>query len=135
MKHVVICRTDGTVEDMAMTEDHDFRWFGKQIGTDIIQTVYANGLKMPYLILCDEEGLFREKPTINILGSWLYGTQDHGEPIVGDIMIVKETVRDGEPDFGGMSEGEADVLAEWLLDNFWAAHDQVLIKVRHRLMK
>lgn len=133
MKHVIICRVDGTVEDMALTERHDFKWYGKQIGTDIIQVVHPRGLKNPYLFLCDEEGLLLEKPVINILGSWLYETHKHGEPIVGDIMIMKDVIINDECDFGGMEESEADVLAEWLLDHFWEAHQAVMDRMGDRL--
>ena len=49
MKHVVICRTDGTVEDMTMTENHRADWYAEQIGARIVQTVYPKGLKDPYL--------------------------------------------------------------------------------------
>lgn len=135
MQHVIICRTDGTVEDMTLTEKHDFHWYAEQIGTDIIQTVYARGLKKPYFFLCDEEGLFKEHPTINFLGSWLYKTQDHGQPIVGDIMIVRETMEDGEPDIGGMEPGEAEMMTEWLLEHFWEAHNAVMAKIGHQLTR
>lgn len=134
-EHVVICRTNGAIEDMMLTEHHDFHWLGEQIGTDIIQTVHARGLKRPYLILCDEEGLFRGRPTINFLGSWLYQTQKHGEPIVGDVMIVKEVSTPEGMDIGGMSASEAEVVVEWLLENFWEAHDQVMEKIGHKLIR
>ena len=135
MKHVVICRTDGTVEDMTMTEDHAFDWYAEQIGARIVQTVYPKGLKDPYLFLCDEEGLLREKPVINFLGSWMYGTHEHGEPIVGDIIIVKQVMTDEGPDFDGMPENEADVIVEWLLGSFWKAHHKVMAKIGRQLKK
>lgn len=134
-KHVVICRTDGTVEDMTMTEQHRADWYAKQIGADLVQAVYPNGLKDPYMFLCDEEGLLKEKPMINFLGSWMYETQDHGQPIVGDIIIVKQVMTDEGPDFDGMPESEADVLAEWLLDHFWEAHNMVMAAIGHKLKK
>jgi len=133
MQHVIICRTDGTVTDMALPEERDFRWYAEQIGTDIIQTVYARGLKEPYFFLCDEEGRLKDNPTINFLGSWLYETQDHGEPIVGDIMIVKQEMTDEGPDIGGMSESEAEVLAEWLKQNSCRAYIEVMIRIGHLL--
>ena len=134
MKHAIVCRTDGTVEDMALTERHDFRWYGEQIGTDIIEVVHPHGLKRPYMFFCDEEGRLKDKPVINFLGSWLYETQTHGEPIVGDIMIMKEAMIDGECDIDGLEEGEADVLADWLLEHFWEAHNTVMKKIGHRLV-
>ncbi len=133
MKHVIICRTNGMVEDMALTEEHDFRWYAKQIGADWIEPVHARGLKKPYLFLCDEEGKFKAKPVINFLGSWLYETHKHGEPIVGDILILKDVYRNGEPDFDGMEAGEADMMAEWLMNQFWPAHDAVMEKIGSKI--
>ena len=135
MNHVVICRTNGCIEDMTMTEDHDCEWYSKQIGASIFQPVYPKGLKEPYLFLCDEEGLMKEKPIINFLGSWMYGTQEHGEPIVGDIMIVKQVMTPEGPDFDGMPADEADVITEWLLDHFWKAHNKVMAKIGRQLKK
>lgn len=40
------------------------------------------------LFLCDEEGLLKNKP-INQHGCMLYGTEDHGHPIVGDIIVFE----------------------------------------------
>ena len=135
MKHVIICRVDGTVEDMGLTEDHEFRWYAKQIGSDCIEAVHARGLKRPYLFLVDEEGKLKNKPVINFLGSWLYETHKHGEPIVGDIVIVKEVLRHGEHDIDGMEAGEADMMAEWLVNQFWEAHDAVMAKIGDRLVR
>lgn len=135
MKHVIICRTDGAVEDMILTEDHEFRWYGKQIGADYIEAVHARGLKRPYLFLVDENGKLKDHPVINFLGSWLYETHKHGEPIVGDIVIVKEVIRNGEHDFDGMEAGEADMMAEWLLEKFWEAHDAVMDRIGDRIIQ
>lgn len=135
MKHVIICRTDGTVEDMLMTKSHDLGWYAEQIGAEYVEVVHARGLKRPYLFLCDENGKLKEKPVINFLGSWLYETQKHGEPIVGDIVILRDAIVDGEPDFDGMEAGEADMMAEWLLEHFWEAHDTVMEKIGHLLKR
>jgi len=112
-----------------MTENHRADWYAEQIGARIVQAVYPKGLKDPYLFLCDEEGLLKEKPVINFLGSWMYGTHEHGEPIVGDIIIVKQVMTDEGPDFDGMPENEADVIAEWLLGSFWKAHHNVMARI------
>ena len=135
MNHVVICRTNGCIEDMTMTEDHDCEWYSKQIGASIFQPVYPKGLKEPYLFLCDEEGLLKDRPVINFLGSWMYGTQEHGEPIVGDIMIVKQVMTPDGPSFDGMPESEADVIAEWLLEHFGEARNKVMARIGRMLKK
>lgn len=135
MKHILICRTNGTIEDMGLTKDHDLSWYAAQIDAELIQTVHARGLKRPYVMLCDEEGLLKKKPVINFIGSWLYETHKHNEPIVGDIIIMKDVIKDGETDFGGMEAGEADMMAEWLLNSFQEAYDKVMAQIGGTLIR
>lgn len=40
-------------------------------------------------LVIDDEGLFIETPTVNIPASLLYGVQQHGQPIVGNALVVK----------------------------------------------
>lgn len=69
------------------------------------------GLNRPYSMMVNEEGLLHGLP-LNALGSALYGTHLHGQPIVGDIVIVKDGYYDGEPDVVGMTEDEAQKLGD-----------------------
>lgn len=70
--------------------------------------VHPIGLNRPYSMMVNEEGLMLNLP-MNLLGSVLYGTMLHGQPIVGDIVFVKDGYHDGEPDVIGM---EADEVQE-----------------------
>lgn len=58
---------------------------------DWVELVRPKGIP-GYLMLVDENGLLKELP-MNLAGSLFYGTQFHGSPIVGDIVIVKEQGR------------------------------------------
>lgn len=58
---------------------------------DLIEVVRPLGLP-GYIMLVDESGLLKNWQT-NVVGSLFYGTQFHGHPIVGDIVIVKEQGR------------------------------------------
>ena len=56
-------------------------------------------------MLIDEDGLYHDLD-INLVGSWLYGTDLHGHAIVGNILIVGEVWdRDGIV-FGDISDQE-----------------------------
>jgi len=44
-------------------------------------------------------------------------------------------IRNGEHDFDGMEAGEADMMAEWLLEKFWEAHDAVMDKIGNQIIK
>lgn len=52
-------------------------------------------------MLVDEEGLLKKNEP-NPVGSYLYGTDRHGCPIMGNILFVGEVVRDGGIDYCGI---------------------------------
>ncbi len=55
-------------------------------------------------MLVDEEFLLKDNPVLNIVGSYLYGTDEHGSPIAGNVLFVGEVDKDGEVSFCGLSE-------------------------------
>lgn len=73
------------------------------------ELVRPMGLKPPYLMVVNEDGLRLDLP-MNRLGSILYGTRLHGHPIVGDIVFLKDGYFGGERDAVGMTEYEARCL-------------------------
>ena len=73
--------------------------------------VHPMGLERPYSMMVNEEGLLLGLP-LNRLGSELYGTPRHGQPIVGDIVFLKDGYDGGEPDVVGMTEDEAQRLGD-----------------------
>ena len=62
-------------------------------------------------MVVNEDGLFRCL-SLNLYGSYLYGTETHGNPIVGDIVILKEGFVSGEPDLVGLSDEECSTFAD-----------------------
>ena len=73
--------------------------------------VHPMGLDRPYSMMVNEEGLLLGLP-MNRLGSELYGTPGHGQPIVGDVLFLKDGYDGGEPDVVGMTEDEAQHLGD-----------------------
>lgn len=69
------------------------------------------GLERPYCMMVNEEGLLLRLP-VNLIGSILYGTPQHGQPIVGNIIFLKEGYHGGEPDVVGMTADEAQSLGD-----------------------
>ena len=43
---------------------------------------------------------------LNIMGSLWYGTLEHGHPIVGDIVVLKQGMTDDGPDIVGLEEDD-----------------------------
>jgi len=79
-----------------------------------MEHVRPRGLDDPYCMIVDEEGLLKNLP-LNAVGSILYGTAEHGCPIVGDILIMQDGFRDGEPDIVGLDDQDAEFLSEMLM--------------------
>lgn len=55
-------------------------------------------------MLIDEEGLVKDGMTPNIVGSYLYETDKHGTPIMGNILLVGEEWGDDGIDFCGIEK-------------------------------
>jgi len=80
-----------------------------------IEIVHPKGLPHPFCLVVNEEGLLNKKP-INKYGSFLYGYQEHRQPIVGDIVIMKEVETEDGRDLGGLSDAEIRELGVILME-------------------
>ena len=60
-------------------------------------------------MLVDENFLFQDLP-LNLVGSFLYETDRHGSPILGDILIVGERWTSDGIEFCGIDEEELQRL-------------------------
>lgn len=75
-----------------------------------MEIVHPKRLKRPYCMIVNDEGLLRNLP-LNVFGSLLYGTDYHGNPIVGDIVLIKEGINsNGECDLVGLDEQDIHSL-------------------------
>lgn len=78
-----------------------------------IEVVHPKRLKRPELMIVNEEGAIMTPPLpINATGSWLYGTDKHGYPIRGDLVIMANGFRDGEPDIVGLDDSTINDLID-----------------------
>ena len=98
MKGIVIT-TDNKVEVQTFGEPL-YQTIGKDVG-GYIEVVHPKGLPEPFIMIVNEEGLLQQLPP-NLFGCMLYGTDQHGSPIVGNFVIMKEGIRYGEPDIVGL---------------------------------
>lgn len=85
-----------------------YRSAGEAVG-GYIETVHPRGLSDPYVMIVNEEGLLEGlKP--NVVGSYLYGTHLHGQPIVGDIVFMKVGYVGIERDILGLEDAEIEEI-------------------------
>ena len=83
-----------------------YKTVGKVVG-GYIEIVHPKGLSKPYIMIVNEEGRLLDLP-LNHIGSFFYGTDQHGEPIVGNIVVMKDGYRNGEPDIVGLDDSEVE---------------------------
>ena len=83
----------------------------REIGCDMIEMVRPKGLDRPFLLVIDEEGLLKDEPVVNFIGSYLYRTQEHGNPIVGEVLIMQDIDTNSGPDIGFLTEDQAWAIA------------------------
>lgn len=93
-----------------------YETIGKAVG-GWIELVHPQGLQPPYCMIVNEEGLLKDLP-LNRAGSLLYGTQFHGSPIVGDIVIMAEKWAPEGRDIVGIPEDRAEKVAQELIKAF-----------------
>ena len=86
-----------------------YKSIGEAVG-GLIEIVHPRRLEFPYCMVVNEEGLLIGLP-LNAYGSYLYCSDQHGSPIVGDIVILKEDFVRGERDFVGLEDAEIQAMA------------------------
>lgn len=77
--------------------------------------VLPRRLPPPYSMFIDECGQLKNLP-VNIIGSYLYETDKHGSPIVGDIYLFKDGYGPDGFDSLGLSDEDISTLLPWLQD-------------------
>ena len=103
MKGIVIT-PEGTVKVQDFAEPF-YKTIGAAIG-GLVQGVRPKGLPRPYLMAVNDAGLLMKLPFHSIASFW-YGTQYHGSPIVGNIVLIKEGINsEGEPDWITLNDAD-----------------------------
>ena len=60
-------------------------------------------------MLVDEEGYYHDLP-VNFIASWLYETDKHGYPILGDVLIIGEYLNSDGIAFSGLCNTQIQIL-------------------------
>ena len=73
------------------------------------ELVRPRRLARPYCMLVDDKGLLKDLQ-LNSVGSYLYETDKHNQPIVGDIFIMREANSIDGSILVGLQESDIDSL-------------------------
>lgn len=112
MKGVVITADFGvSIQDFSSPL---YETVGAAVG-GYIEHVKPMGLKPPFCMIVNEEGLLRRLP-LNPIASTLYGMELHGQPIVGTAVIMKDGFTSEGPDIIGLSDEEAEQFYELFIE-------------------
>lgn len=123
MKGVVV-----TTDEKVKVQDFGeplYKTAGEAVG-GYIEIVHPRHLERPFVMIVNEEGL-NLGLEMNIAGSILCGTHDHGSPIVGNIVIMIEGFRNGEPDLVGLTDDEVTVICSFF--------ENMHVKYREEMLK
>jgi hypothetical protein len=107
----LLIRADESAASIAHVLDILDCWsFGKHFN-GFFEIVHPKRLSKPFCMVADEEGLLKGLPK-NEVGSFLYETDNHGIPIVGDVFLLKETLGLYGYEFAGLTDREVSALCK-----------------------
>ena len=117
MEKVLILRATekGTVsEEMPFDKEAGLDFYYQNLDCDTIDIVEAHGLaEFPELknlcLVCDDEGIFKGCK-LNGIASLLYGFMEHGQPLVGHVMVCKSEYTDDGIETIGMTDDDLKAL-------------------------
>lgn len=135
MKKIVKVETNGKVTMLDAPEEISCAWCAEQIGCEWVEVVHPKRMATPFILIVDEEGLLKDRPVLNVAGSWLYETDVHGAPIAGNILILREEIGDEGPEFAPMDEEDAKDFVKDLGDRKHLLDWVEQIEARIQLMR
>ena len=111
---IVLRITTSNVLDVIDIDPPIYEGLNQLIG-DFFEIVRSKGLEQPYVMIVDKRGLLKNLP-YNCVGSALYGTPKHGNPIAGDIVIMREELCSDGYDLAGLDGQDIPKLINYLND-------------------
>lgn len=78
------------------------------------EIVNPRRLPRPFCMIVDDNGLLKENPQFNPIGSFFYETHKHGAPIVGTIVLLKMGNTLNGPDIIGLTDADVQQLLGYI---------------------
>ena len=104
----------GTVGvEMPFDKEAGLDFYYQNLDCDTIDIVEAHGLVelklKDFCLVCDDEGIFNGGK-VNGIASLLYGFMEHGQPLVGHVMVCKNKYTDDGIETVGMTDDDLKTL-------------------------
>lgn len=116
-KLAILLKETGEIEVINVpTENKGLQFYYQNINCDLITIVNAMYLGKKYSLVADDEGLLKAEPKVNMLASILYGYLQHGQYLVGNVLVMKDEFTDEGLDTVGLDKAEAAVIVNILND-------------------
>lgn len=110
MKNGLIFPAGRGVPYAAKVDDKiDLSKIAKALGFEWCELVRPVGLKGKFVMIVDEEGLLKDNPVPNLVGSYWYGAT-----IAGNLMVLKEVMGDEGPELSGLTDKECEEVFDFL---------------------
>lgn len=130
----LLLRVNNTAEVIELKlKKYLYQSMADAIGAELVEIVQPKFLDDQYCIVCDECGLLKPNPQINIAASWFYGCQEHNCPICGDVIIMKNKFTDDGIETIGLSDSDIETL-ELLIEEKYMEMIEEHFKFMERLI-
>ena len=106
MKAILV--TPDNAVNLIELEEPTYKALQKAVG-GYFEIVRPISLPNTYRMVINEEGKLNGLP-FNMIASYLYGSHIYGDPIVGNLLMLKEDFVDGEPDLVGLDDEDISYL-------------------------
>ena len=104
---------NGTVQTIDIPPFTTWDWFEKQLNCDIVETVHPRNYP-DWTLLIDGNSLLKENLQLNVLASVMYGTHEHGSPIMGNALLLKNIITNFGYDTVGLENEDIERAYEML---------------------
>lgn len=93
---------------------YNYQSMQAEIGCDMVEIVGCalNELGEKYCLVCDEEFLLKGRPIINPVASYFYGLQNHGQPLCGDVLVMKNDFTPDGIDTVGLDRDDIEFVTD-----------------------
>lgn len=113
---------------------------GELCGFIDIKDIYEELGLDDYCLVFDDEFLLNGRPILNPIASYLFGYQEYGQPLCGNVLVMKNFINDeGEIDTVGLEDEDINRITSFInnnIDKIFATADEFMEQIiKHMIRK